>query len=157
MSNYTTRHAALDQKAAALYAEYKALQEEIEASRQHHEGFRRLKKTMFHLEKIARQNGNLPKVERKKSEPRTDLFVRKPAQDVERDARPPKTPPDLFNKQSPPVESRDTEIRNSAPPDLFNRHGKVSTPNPPRPSKKQKAATDKGRKVMADSSEETEE
>lgn len=157
MSTFKTRHDALDQKAASLYAEYRTLLDEIARSGKHHEGFRRLKQAMFHLEKVVRRNGNLPKTERRTSEPRTDLFVRKPAQQVERNAAPAKTPPDLFNRNSPPVASRDGEIRNSTPPDLFNRKGRVSDPHPPIPAKKEKQAKDPKRKVVADSEEKNEE
>jgi len=157
MSTFKTRHDALDQKAASLLAEYQTLQSEIAASGKHHEGFRRLKQTTFHLEKVARRNGTFKARGRKQSEPRTDLFVRKPADQQVRDAVPPKTPPDLFNKQTPGVASRDTEVRNSTPPDLFSRKGRVSEPHPPLPDKKEKAAKDPKRKVVASSADKDDE
>lgn len=134
-----------------MFAEYRKLQDEIAQSGKHHEGFRRLKKTMFHLEKVARQNGTIPRVERHTSAPRTDLFVRKPAQEVARVAETAPAAPDLFNKYTPPVVSLDTEIRNAKPPDLFKRKGNIVDPTKPIPDKKSATPKDPKRKVMADS------
>lgn len=147
--DYSTRKAALDQKAAAILEEYRELVSEIEQSGKHFTGFRKLKETRFALEKIARINGAKMTRKQLKAASPADLFEHQGGQ--QRTTRKASTPPtDLFVLKQKAVAIEYTT--NVAPPNLF------ANPTPPPPSvpvppKREKAKADSKRKVLATSEE----
>src|SRR5690606_1420810 len=134
MADFQTRQTGLDHKAAALLAEYRTLLDEIAKSGKHYSEFRRLKETVFALEKIARRNGVQPAKEKPAAgAPNNEQFIRKAApQSRSAASATANTPPDLFNRTAN-REKRNTgePIQNPTPPDIFNRKGRVSEAHPP--------------------------
>lgn len=159
MADFQARQDALDKKAAALFAEYKTLLDEIAASGKHYANFRRLKETVFGLEKVNRRNGVRPEKTERNNTPNNAQFVRSatnpPAFRSTATPPPVHTVPDLFNKAANREKKREqTEVNNPAPPpDLFSRKAKTSEPPPPIPSKKKRGEPDPKRKVLASSEE----
>lgn len=154
MADFKARQDALDQKAATLLADYKTLLDDIQASKEHYKEFRRLKETVFALDKLSKRNGLFPAKKERSATAPTGLFTRKSAAPAERSATAPaKTPPNLFDRAANMAKKTEAPaVENPAPPNLFTRK-KVSPPHDPIPAKKSKPAKDPKRKVLATSEE----
>ena len=155
MADFKTRQDALDQKAASVLEEYKTLMGDIQKTGTHYGEFRRLKETVFALEKVGRRNGIRPEKAPRIQAPgqRADLFVRKNAP-APKEVAEPKEHRNPFDRAANLAKRQEAEqAANPTPPDLFNRKGRVSEPHPPLPKKKAKKQRDPKRLVLASSEE----
>lgn len=155
MADFKARHDALDQKAASVLEEYKTLMGDIQKAGTHYSEFRRLKETVFALEKVGKRNGIRP--EKAPRIPATgrrpDMFTRKNAPEAKEVAAP-KEHKNLFDRAANLAKRQEAEqAGNPTPPDLFNRKGRVSEPHPPLPEKKAKKPRDPKRLLLASSEE----
>lgn len=155
MADFQAQHEALDQRMAALLQDYKALMDQIQTSREFYSGFKRLKMSVFGLERASKRNGPVQTPARR-TPSKPDLFVKKSASPAPERAAGQAPRTDLFVRKiaKPPVVSSTTAPAET--PELFKRKG-PDTHLPPIPKKKPAPKADPKRKVLASSEEKEEE